>query len=79
MPLSLKKFKHGIKWAFMPLIILIFVLILLELIIELINGVICQVHVQVIQIRVIRSLILFCRKSRYALFMYVHTKRIHAV
>ena len=63
----------------MALIILVFILILLKFIIELIDRIVCQVHVQIIQVRFLGCLILLGSESRYTLLMNIYSERIHTV
>jgi membrane-anchored glycerophosphoryl diester phosphodiesterase (GDPDase) len=61
------------------LVVLILVLVLLKFTIELVDRVICQVHVQVVEVGVIWWLIFFCSKSCYPLLMNIDPKRVDPI
>jgi membrane-anchored glycerophosphoryl diester phosphodiesterase (GDPDase) len=61
------------------LVVLILVLVLLKFTIKLVDRVICQVHVQVVQVGVIWWLIFFSSESSYPLLMNVDPKRVDSI
>lgn len=63
----------------MALIILVFVFILLKLVVELINSVVGQMHIQVVQIRILRCLVLLRCESSYSLLVNINSQRVHSV
>ena len=63
----------------MSLVILILVFVLLKFTIELVDGIIRQMHVQVVEIRVVWWLVLFSSEPSYPLLMNVDPKRVDPI
>ena len=63
----------------MPLVVFLFVFILLELRVELIDGIVSQVHVKVVKVRVNRTLVLLSRKTSKPHVVNKYAQRIHSV
>ena len=63
----------------MTLIVLILVLVLLKFTIELVDSVIRQMHVEVVEIRIIWWLIFFSSESSYPLLMDIDPKRVDSI
>lgn len=76
---GLKKFEHSPKRPFVSLVILILVFVLLKFTIELVDGIIRQMHVQVVEIRVVWWLVLFSSEPSYPLLMNVDPKRVDPI
>ena len=56
----------------MTLVILVLILILLKFVVKLVDGIVSQVHIEIVQIRIVRWLIFLSSKSSYALLMNVY-------
>jgi Na+/H+ antiporter NhaA len=76
---SLEEFEHGLKRALMALVVFFLVLILLEFIVELIDGIVCEVHEKVVEVGAVGGLILLCGEPSYSLLVQIYPKRIHSV
>ena len=64
--------------ALVPHIILVRVLIEYEVVTVLIDGVICEVHAEVIQITSQWGIVFFCGETGKSLMVNIGTKGIHA-
>src|SRR5690349_12730867 len=63
----------------MTLIVLFFIFILLKFVIVFVDGIVGQVHIEIIQVRVRRPLVFLSRKSRKTHLMEVDAQWVNAI
>ena len=71
--------KDGSEGPLVPLVIIVLVLVLLKVVIVLVDGIVCQVHVQIVHVEIIRHLVLLGGESCEATLMQVDTQRVHTI
>ncbi len=72
-------FKDGSKTTFVPTAVLVLILISLESIIVFIDGVVRQMHEQVVQVAFGRAYVFTCRKSSQTFLINKDPKWIYSI
>ena len=71
--------KDSCKGSLMPLIIVILILVLLKVVIVLVDCIVCEMHVQIVHVEIIRHLVLLSGESRKTPLMQVDAQRVHTI
>ena len=71
--------KDGCEGSLMSLIIIFLILVLLKVVIVFVDSIVCEMHVQVVHVVIIRHLVLLSGESSKTPLMQIYAERVHTI